>query len=41
MQDVFEKERCEYLEVIEQLKMQVKLLRKDQAEKENELYEFK
>lgn len=33
MQDVFEKERGEYMEAIEQLKMQVKMLRKDQAEK--------
>jgi len=29
------------LEALDQLRMQVKLLRKDQSEKENEIYEFK
>lgn len=38
LQDSFDKEREEYLEAIEQLKNQVRILKKDQAEKENELY---
>lgn len=41
IQDNFEREKSEYLEAIEQLRMQVKLLRKDQSDKENEIYEFK
>jgi CHASE3 domain sensor protein len=35
LQDSFSKEREEYLEAIEQLKSQIKVLRRDQSEKEN------
>jgi chloramphenicol O-acetyltransferase len=41
IQDDFDKKEQEYLEAIEQLKSQIRMLRKDQSEKENELYEFK
>ena len=41
MNDCYEHEKSEMLEVIDQLKWQVKTLKKDQSEKENSLYEFK
>ena len=35
------KEKSELIEFIDQYKLQNRLLKKDQAEKENEIYEFK
>lgn len=40
-EDQWQKEKQELCEVIDQLKTQVKLLRRDQSEKENEIYEVK
>jgi len=37
----WEKEKSELIEFIDQYKLQNRLLKKDQAEKENEIYEFK
>jgi len=37
----WEKEKIELIEFIDQYKLQNRLLKKDQTEKENEIYEFK
>ena len=37
----WEKQKSELIDFIDQYKLQNRLLKKDQAEKENEIYEFK